>query len=45
MGFFAVALTVYNILIFQIFDLENFGQYHVVEKRDLRHSIANINLY
>ena len=27
------------------FDLENWGQGHVVEKRDLRHLIANINQY
>ena len=27
------------------YDLENLGQNHVVEKRDLRRSMVNINLY
>ena len=43
---FALAHTVCKILIFKL-DLENLnlGQGRVVEKLDLRHSVANINLH
>ena len=44
MEIFALDLTVCNKLIFDTYDLENLGQGRVVEKRDLRLSIANINL-
>ena len=41
---FTLALTVCEIFILYTVDLENLGQGHFVEKRILRHSIANINM-
>ena len=38
-----LALTVCEILLFKIVNLENLGKGHVIDKRDLRHSIANNN--
>ena len=40
-----LALTDCEILIFLTFDIDNLGKVHVVEKRNLRCSIANDNLY
>ena len=42
---FALALSVCDILIFQTLDHKHLGLGYVVEKLDLRHSIANINGY
>ena len=42
---FALALTVCEILLISISELENLSQSHGGEKRDLVRSIANINLY
>ena len=39
-----LAFTVCEILIFLNVDFENIGHGHVVEKLDLSHSLANINL-
>ena len=43
--FFAIALTVSEILMFKICDLENLDQGHEGEKLDLRRSNANIILH
>ena len=42
---FVIALTVSEILMFQMSDLENLGQDHGVQQSQWSHSIANINLY
>ena len=42
---FALALTIWEILTFQMFYLENLGQGHKVHHLQLCHSAVNINLY
>ena len=44
-AFSAIALTVSEILTFQICDLENLGQGHTGQHSQWSHSMANINLY
>ena len=44
-GIFVLTLTVCVILPFSTFDHESLGQDHVIEKRDLRRTIGNINLH
>ena len=44
-GIFMLAFTVSEILWFEMFDLENFGQGYVVQHLQWSHSMENINIY